>query len=63
LFHCFSSEKLFRFEAIAEFGSLPLPWPDKDFAAGIAPANVATIDNDVSTGSVFAELIRGLTVW
>ncbi|KAH7246538.1 hypothetical protein BKA59DRAFT_200794 [Fusarium tricinctum] len=63
LFHCFSSEKLFRFEAIAEFGSLPLPWPDKDFAAGIAPSSMATIDNDVGTGSVFVELIRGLTLW
>ncbi|KIL85329.1 hypothetical protein FAVG1_11284 [Fusarium avenaceum] len=30
---------------------------------GIAPSNVATIDNDVSTGSVFAELLRGLTIW
>ncbi|KAH6949292.1 hypothetical protein DER45DRAFT_581033 [Fusarium avenaceum] len=63
LFHCFSSEKLFRFEGIADFGNLPLPWPEDDFAAGITPSNVATINNDVSTGSVFTELIRGLTLW
>ncbi|CAG7557895.1 unnamed protein product [Fusarium equiseti] len=63
LMHCFSSEKLFRFEAIADVGNLPLPWPEDSFEAGVAPDGVATIDNGVDTGSVFAELIRGLHLW
>ncbi|KAF0637292.1 hypothetical protein FPSE5266_03262 [Fusarium pseudograminearum] len=61
--HCFSSEKLFRFEAIADIEELPLPWPDDNFEAGAPPSVVATIANGVVTGSVFAELIRGLHLW
>ncbi|KAM0353145.1 hypothetical protein ACHAP4_008382 [Fusarium culmorum] len=63
LTHCFSSEKLFRFEAIADIEELPLPWPDDNFEAGAPPSDVATIANGVVTGSVFAELIRGLHLW
>ncbi|UZP41761.1 hypothetical protein NXS19_009577 [Fusarium pseudograminearum] len=63
LMHCFSSEKLFRFEAIADIEELPLPWPDDNFEAGAPPSVVATIANGVVTGSVFAELIRGLHLW
>ncbi|CAG2001950.1 unnamed protein product [Fusarium graminearum] len=63
LMHCFSSEKLFRFEAIADIEELPLPWPDDNFEAGAPPSDVATIANGVVTGSVFAELIRGLHLW
>lgn len=63
LMHCFSSEKLFRFEAIADFENLPLPWSEDSFEAGIPPDKVATIENGVDTGSVFAELIRGLHLW
>lgn len=61
--HCFSSEKLFRFEAIADVGNLPLPWPEDSFEAGVAPVGMATIENGVDTGSIFAELIRGLHLW
>ncbi|RFN45506.1 hypothetical protein FIE12Z_10269 [Fusarium flagelliforme] len=63
LMHCFSSEKLFRFEAIADVESLPLPWPENSFEAGLPPDEVATIGNGVDTGSIFAELIRGLHLW
>ncbi|KAF5233563.1 hypothetical protein FAUST_8107 [Fusarium austroamericanum] len=58
-----NSEKLFRFEAIADIEELPLPWPDDNFEAGVPPSDVATIANGVVTGSVFAELIRGLHLW
>ena len=61
--HCFSSEKLFRFEAIADVDNLPLPWPEDNFQAGVPPDRVATIENGVDTGNVFAELIRGLHLW
>ncbi|KAH7191847.1 uncharacterized protein B0J16DRAFT_393909 [Fusarium flagelliforme] len=63
LMHCFSSEKLFRFEAIADVGNLPLPWSDDSFEAGVTLDGVATVENGVDTGSVFAELIRGLHLW
>ena len=61
--HCFSSEKLFRFEAIADVDNLPLPWPEDNFEASIPPDGVANIENGVNTESVFAELIRGLHLW
>ncbi|RBR23141.1 uncharacterized protein FIESC28_04136 [Fusarium coffeatum] len=63
LMHCFSSEKLFRFEVIADVESLPLPWPEDSFEAAIPPDGVATIGDGADTGSVFAELIRGLHLW
>ncbi|KAF4339116.1 hypothetical protein FBEOM_6934 [Fusarium beomiforme] len=63
LFHCFSCEKLFRFEAIADLENLPLPWPEEEFAVGISTSSVATISNGVNSGSIFAELIRSLTLW
>lgn len=61
--HCFSSEKLFRFEAIANVEHLPLPWPEDSFEAGIPPLSVATIANGVDTSTIFADLIRGLHLW
>ena len=61
--HCFSSEKLFRFEAIADVENLALPWPEDNFEAGLLPDGLATIRNGVDTGSIFAELIRGLHLW
>jgi len=61
--HCFSSEKLFRFEAIADLENLPLPWSEDSFEAEVAPSEMATIENGVDTGSIFAELIRGLHLW
>lgn len=63
LMHCFSSERLFRFEAIADVENLPLPWPEDRFEAGMPPVGVANIGNGVDTRSVFAELIRGLHLW
>ncbi|PNP78040.1 hypothetical protein FNYG_08766 [Fusarium nygamai] len=63
LFHCFSCEKLFRFEAIADIENLPLPWPEEDFAVGTSRSVVATIANGVCSGSIFSELIRGLHLW
>ncbi|CEI69321.1 unnamed protein product [Fusarium venenatum] len=50
-----NSEKLFRFEAIADVENLPLPWPDNNFEAGTPPTDIATIANGVVTGSEFAE--------
>ncbi|KAF5587523.1 hypothetical protein FPANT_6868 [Fusarium pseudoanthophilum] len=63
LFHCFSCEKLFRFEAIADIENLPLPWSEEDFAVGTSHSVVATIANRACSGSIFAELIRGLNLW
>ncbi|EWG42668.1 hypothetical protein FVEG_04420 [Fusarium verticillioides 7600] len=63
LFHCFSCEKLFRFEAIADIENLPLPWSEEDFAAGTSRPVVSTTANGVCSGSIFAELIRGLNLW
>ncbi|KAF5686683.1 hypothetical protein FDENT_5686 [Fusarium denticulatum] len=63
LFHCFSCEKLFKFEAIADIENLPLPWPEEHFTVGTSRSVVATIANGVCSGSIFAELIRGLNLW
>ncbi|KAH7177272.1 hypothetical protein DER46DRAFT_118490 [Fusarium sp. MPI-SDFR-AT-0072] len=63
LFHCFSCEKLFRFEAIADIENLPLPWPEEDFAVGSSRSAIATIANGVCSESIFGELIRGLNLW
>ncbi|KAF4435115.1 hypothetical protein FACUT_7416 [Fusarium acutatum] len=63
LFHCFSCEKLFRFEMIADIDNLPLPWSEEDFAVGTSHSAIATIANGICSGSVFAELIRGLNLW
>ncbi|KAI1016866.1 hypothetical protein LB504_007077 [Fusarium proliferatum] len=63
LFHCFSCEKLFRFKAITDIENLPLPWSEEDFTAGTSYSAIATIANGVGSGSVFAELIRGLNLW
>ncbi|KAF4963112.1 hypothetical protein FSARC_8825 [Fusarium sarcochroum] len=62
LFHCFSSEKLFHFDAITNVYDLPLPWPEDSFAAEFSRSPVATIKNK-SNGGIFADLIRGLTLW
>ncbi|KAK2676941.1 Zn(2)-C6 fungal-type DNA-binding domain [Fusarium oxysporum f. sp. vasinfectum] len=63
LFHCFSCEKLFRFEAIADVENLPLPWSEEDFAVGSSHSAIATIANGVCLASIFGELIRGLNLW
>ncbi|EGU85024.1 hypothetical protein FOPG_04566 [Fusarium oxysporum f. sp. conglutinans race 2 54008] len=63
LFHCFSCEKLFRFEAIADIETLPLPWSEEDFAVGSSHSAIATIANGVCLASIFGELIRGLNLW
>ncbi|RKK42631.1 hypothetical protein BFJ66_g10392 [Fusarium oxysporum f. sp. cepae] len=63
LFHCFSCEKLFRFEAIADIENLPLPWSEEDFAVGSSHSAIATIVNGVCLASIFGELIRGLNLW
>ncbi|KAF5575499.1 hypothetical protein FPCIR_13121 [Fusarium pseudocircinatum] len=63
LFHCFSCAKLFRFEAIADIENLPLPWPEEDYTAGSSRSAIATIANGACSGSIFAELIRGLNLW
>ncbi|CZR39140.1 uncharacterized protein FPRO_05668 [Fusarium proliferatum ET1] len=63
LFHCFSCEKLFRFEAISDIENLPLPWSEEDFAVGTSSSAVATIANGTCSGSIFAELIHGLNLW
>ncbi|KAF4501649.1 hypothetical protein FAGAP_2158 [Fusarium agapanthi] len=63
LFHCLSCEKLFRFEAIADIENVPLPWPEEDLTVGSSRSAIATIANGVRSGSIFAELIRGLHLW
>lgn len=63
LMHCFSSEKLFRFNSIADIQALALPWPEPDFRQGASKAPSSYLNSKGSSRSIFAELIRGLTLW
>ncbi|KAF5632721.1 hypothetical protein F52700_6258 [Fusarium sp. NRRL 52700] len=58
-----SCEKLFGFEAITDIENLPLPWSEEDFAVGASESAVATITNGVCSAGIFAQLIRGLSLW
>ncbi|KAI8660008.1 hypothetical protein NCS56_01219400 [Fusarium sp. Ph1] len=63
LMHCFSSEKLFRFDSIADIQALALPWPEPDFRQGASKAPSSYLNLKGNSRSIFAELIRGLTLW
>ncbi|KAJ3547466.1 hypothetical protein NM208_g1501 [Fusarium decemcellulare] len=63
LMHCFSSERLFQFDAIADIRNLGLPWPDDEFQAGFPSSPPVPLNSEGICGGIFAELIRGLTLW
>ncbi|RMJ08428.1 hypothetical protein CDV36_011955 [Fusarium kuroshium] len=63
LMHCFSSEKLFHFDSITAVETLALPWPEGDFQEGALKAPPSYLESGESSRSIFAELIRGLTLW
>ncbi|KAI8714907.1 hypothetical protein NCS52_01211600 [Fusarium sp. LHS14.1] len=57
------SEKLFRFDSIADIQTLALPWPEPDFRQGASKAPSSYLNSKGNSRSIFAELIRGLTLW
>ncbi|RTE80224.1 hypothetical protein BHE90_005297 [Fusarium euwallaceae] len=63
LMHCFSSEKLFQFNTITDIQTLALPWPEGDFQEGVLKAPPCFLGPKESSQSIFAELVRGLTLW
>ncbi|KAH8897750.1 hypothetical protein GQ53DRAFT_884572 [Thozetella sp. PMI_491] len=63
LMHCHTADRSSSFEAIADVQNLALPWPEEDFEAGIASGPIATLSAAQGNKSVFAEVIKGLTLW
>ena len=63
LMHCQNSERLSLFESGADMLSLPLPWPEDEFIAGVSKSPRAFLQSDYGNGGLFAELIKVLTIW
>jgi hypothetical protein len=67
LMQCQSGDNLTFFESIADLPTLSLPWSESDFDAGVSRRaseclKTTTSERTVS-GSLYAEVIRGLTLW
>lgn len=60
---CGLCEKLSHFEPIADIPKLPLPWPEKDFDAGISRGPYICLESGGVNGGIYAELIKALTLW
>lgn len=66
LMQCQSADNLSFFESIANLSSLTLPWPEEDFNNGIAKSPPECLRDGRTAnapGSLYAELIKGLTLW
>lgn len=63
--HCHTSEKGPLFKLGGDTSKLPLPWSDEEFERGETGRNLSTLDeeDDMGAGALFAELIRGATIW
>ncbi|KAI8947499.1 hypothetical protein F4801DRAFT_582324 [Xylaria longipes] len=63
IMHCHTTEKGAQFKLEGNTSTIPLPWPDEDFDAGLARHPQVSLDSEESNGSVFAELIKATTIW
>ncbi|KAH8681957.1 hypothetical protein BX600DRAFT_544414 [Xylariales sp. PMI_506] len=63
LMHCHSPERLQLFAPETDLQNLALPWPEGDFEAGFSSQPVASLNSGQSSGSIFAELVKVLTLW
>ncbi len=60
---CSLGEPLVLFEPIANVAKVPLPWPEVDFATGVAKGPTVCLESDMSSGGVYSELVRVSTLW
>jgi hypothetical protein len=67
LMQCQSGDNLSFFEPLIDLSSLSLPWPEEDFDAGTSrwpPQYLDPSRRPAGAGhSLYAELIKGLTLW
>ncbi|KAI0195222.1 hypothetical protein EV127DRAFT_332779 [Xylaria flabelliformis] len=63
IMHCHTSEKGAQFKLEGETSTLPLPWPDEDFDAGLARHPQISLDSEERHGSIFAEFIKATAIW
>lgn len=61
--HCYSSEKLFNFDAVVDIDTLPLPWTEEDFEAGVSASLSTSLCFDQRNGGIFSHLIEGMRLW
>jgi hypothetical protein len=62
--HCHTEhEKLAQFEPKGDILTLPLPWLDEDFAAGVSRHPQISLSSEESDNAIFTSLIMGSTFW
>lgn len=61
--HCFTAEKLFRFEAIADLDTIPLPLPEGGLHFSSSNAPSVSLTSKRGNGGTFGELLRAVTLW
>lgn len=63
LMQCTLGESLVVFDPIADVAKVTLPWPEADFTAGVMLGLNASLESDGSSGGIYAELVKVLTLW
>jgi hypothetical protein len=60
---CTLGEPLVLFEPIVDVAKVTLPWPEAEFTAGVMQGPQVCLDSDRSSGGIYAELVKVLTLW
>ena len=63
LMQCTLCEPLVLFEPIADVTKVTLPWSEAEFIAGVMQGPNVCLESDWSSGGIYAELIKVLTLW
>lgn len=63
LMNCHAAESSSGDEPSEKTRKLPLPWPEEDFEAGSTSSRPTTLESGSDNGSLYAEVIRSLTLW
>lgn len=63
LMNCHAADSGMGDEPSEKTLKLPLPWREEDFEAGGANAPPVTLECGFNNGSLYAEVIRSLTLW
>jgi hypothetical protein len=63
IMHCHSNESFGILEAAGDISSLPLPWPEDEFAAGYLTSLPTNLNSTEGSTSIFAELVKLMTFW
>jgi hypothetical protein len=63
LMNCHAAESGMGDEPSEKTLKLPLPWREEDFEAGTTSAPPVTLECGFNNGSLYAEVVRSLTLW